>query len=289
MDFGSRIRIFGKNRAMKTNNACILLFLLFVMQPAGSQELPALGEIYDFKPGDEFHSLHFYCYNELSFQLEKTIITDKFTLGKSIGYQLQRSVYDFLKTDPPILVDTSLFLHTDTLLIEFPDSVIFSVHDEVATNPAWYHGREVYIRKYYILDILKEERYARGCGQVYNGWISQPESACDVADSLIYFSKGDESWGKTLLEQKEHKPTLSLRVYPNPVVGYLYLDFPSPGDAISSINITDIRGTLCWSRSYSNPLITGQISLNCSTLKDGIYFIYLSTNKGIACCKFIKH
>ena len=85
------------------------------------------------------------------------------------------------------------------IYLKNPDSIIFSENDVIQVDPMFYNGRKICIRTYWIVNALKEERYVPGCGMVFNGWYVLPGSVCDVQDSLIFYSKGNENWGNSLL------------------------------------------------------------------------------------------
>lgn len=286
---GASFCILGKNLIVKKKTQLIFLFWFFSFTALWSQDFPSLSEIYDFNAGDEFHFLHFYCCNELSFQLEQLTIKDKFTDKNEIGYTVQKSIFDFIPGDPPQLVDTSVFNHSDSLFIPFPDSVIFGIHDGVETDPGNYNGRVVYIHEYPILGLLKEEKYVRGCGMVYNGWITLPDTVCEVTDSLIYYSKGSEVWGKTLLSENELSKKIPFSIFPNPTPGILNVACNDPAYSIESIRIVNIQGKVLNTKRLPQGLHNNKTCLNYSNLGKGLYFIYFSTNKGILTYKFIKN
>ena len=288
MDFGVGFCIFGKNRTMKKLIAIMFLLACCGTPQSWSQQYPTLGEIFSFSPDDEFHFLHFYCCNDLSFQLEQLKVVDKVIGDNGLCYITQRNLFDFLTTTPPMLVDTTLFNVTDSLVIPYPDSVIFSHEDELVNDPFIYNGRDTYIHIYWILNSQKEERYTVGCGQVFNGWIVIPGSTCSVVDSLIYYIKGNEIWGSSLLAEESTPADPPLTVFPNPVRDRMYLLNEDPGLAIQEVIIMDFQGkqvdhidAFALQQAKKTELLT-------DNLESGMYFLYIRTEKGIFCRKFIK-
>jgi len=270
----------------------IFTFMFFISliysQDTYSQKFPTLGEIYNFNPGDEFHSLHYYCYNELSFQLKQITILDKFQSNEKIMYCIQENLFDFIHTQPPTLVDTTYLHHIDTLIIESPDSIIFGGNDAIHIDPMLYNGREICIHTFWILNALKEERYVAGCGLVFNGWYGLPGSVCDVQDSLIFYSKGNESWGNSLLRITARLAKNQILIFPNPVTDILQIKCKEPDITIRRIEISDVTGKIILSSNRVNKKNNRDFTLECKNFNSGIYFIYFSTNKGAFSHRFVK-
>ncbi len=288
MDFGGSFCIFGKNRTVKNLTLILVLFSFITSTQVWSQKFPTQGEVYDFNPGDEFHIAHYYCCNELSFQVEKLFVIDAFEVEGQIYYAVLRSVFDFLTTTPPQLVDTTLYLQPDTMVIKYPDSVIFNQGDSMYTDPPAYNGRRVYIHTYWILNALKEERYVTGLGQVFNGWQLVPGSSCDVVDSLIYYKKGTESWGTTLSGYLQHKVDSPVIIGPNPVRDHLYVRSKQFNVRFLELGILDIQGRLVWKELPLTQSSTLEVHLDSKKLERGVYFLYIRTENGTVHYKFIK-
>jgi hypothetical protein len=288
LDFEGSFCIFGKNRTVKNLPLILVPFLFITTTQGWSQKFPTQGEIYDFNPGDEFHIAHYYCCNELSFQVEQLFITDAFVEQGQIYYAIQRSVFDFLTTSPPLLVDTTLYLHPDTLVIKHPDTVIFNPDDSMFTDPEAYNGRRVFTHTYWVLNSLKEERYVMGCGQVFNGWQLVPGSTCDVVDSLLYYKKGTESWGATLSGYWQQKTNDSFVIGPNPVHENLYVKAQQSGTKIMEMGILDMQGRLTWKIAPSAQSSVFEVYMDSKKFEGGVYFLYIRTENGTVHYKFIK-
>ncbi len=71
-----------------------------------------------------------------------------------------------------------------------------------------------------------------------------------------------------------------LRVFPNPAGNYIRIDSPSPVTGVSMYNIAGIR--------VKEFILTGDNTLRIDKVEEGIYFLHILTEKGIAIRKFIK-
>ena len=265
--------------------ACLLCIVFF--QNSWSQKFPSQAEIYQFNAGDEFQILHYYCCNENSFQVEQIKIIKKIQMHDTLEYQCIIHVFDFLNSSPPELIDTTTFNKTDTIRIINPDSSIFSEGDEINVDPNLYNGRKTVTHTYWVFDALCIEQYTEGLGIVKRAW-KMPGSNLKTSDSLIYYAKQDEHWGTTLLGNIQSFVQDKLTIAPNPVSSTLSIKNSDPGIRIRNVELRDVNGKkidkLQWGSSENAPLS----KIDCQKLKPGLYFIYLSTNKGSVRYKFIK-
>ena len=270
-------RIFEQIDPMK--NKHIFIGFIFFLLPSifNAQTFSTLGEIYDFKPGDTFHSFHFYCYNDVSFQLVRTVVHKKNEFDNAIEYINKVSVFDFIHANPPILSDTSLFESFDTLYIPWPDSILFSDEDLIYQDPLAYNAKWINVNFTEVEGEIRVEKYCKGLGKVLNGWETSIPSTCAVRDSLIFYKKKDETWGTTLLHTKEIQEHSRVYLYPNPAEDYVWIHLSTPPEGKSIISIYNVQGTQvrktevpCWHIETKNKIdITG--------LPPGLYFVYLST------------
>ena len=128
-----------------------------------------------------------------------------------------------------------------------------------------------------------------GCGQVFNGWKLVPGNNCDVVDSLIYYVKGEESWGKTLLGYSKLSRHDRFMISPNPAHDIVHIKSKDYDQMISALEIRDVEGRLIWSYSPLNNIMEMDIHLDDQRLQAGIYFLYIRTEKGVENYKFIKN
>lgn len=289
MDFGGSFCIFEENRTMKKLITITILLVLVCIPAAWSQKFPSLAEIHDFDAGDEFHTLHFFCYNPLSFQLEQMTVIEKLSDHPALKYVIQKTVYDFIASAPPILCDTSTFQLMDTLVIENPDSIIFTENDIIRSDPDLYNGRIHCIHSYWIIDARKQERYAVGCGMVFNGWEELPGTSCTVVDSMIYYSKGSEVWGNTLLGTERHHITDHFLIFPNPVQKELNIRLLQAEMEVTALEIFNTFGNTIWKSAAVPAEDRWTVNLCSNNFKPGLYFLYIRTKNGIATIKFIKN
>ncbi len=264
---------------MKTRATWLVLLFLTLSLQGWDQDFPTLGEIYDFDPGDEFHLAHFYCCNELSFQVEKILVKERLLHGPELHYIVERSVFDLLTTAPPLIVDTTLLALMDTLIVEFPDSVIFRPGDTGMIIPGMYNGRMTFIHTYWILNTLKEEWYVPGCGRVFNGWRVLPGAGCDVVDSLIYFKKDSESWGSTLLDATASGTPGPIHMFPNPAGDFIVLKIPL-SYLPAEVQVRDAGGKALVSTASLVTRETHRISLAPWNYPSGLYFVYIRSREG---------
>lgn len=273
---------------MKQFTTIGLLLVVWLPVLLWSQKFSTLGEIYDYLPGDRFHMIHYHCCNELYFQIEEITILDKLETDQKISYTFHRSLFDYLDTDPPELTDTSIFLYVDTLIIEDPDFILFGEEDELYSYPHIYHGRTICTDFFWITNTNGERRYANGLGVVYLGWRMPPDSSFKVADSLIYYQKGNETWGTSILGNSAQSAHDLISLFPNPVTDVLRITFPYPKTAIHQIQIFNIQGKRIISKTMDHEDIAAGIQLNCSQFNRGLYFLYLSADKSTVVAKFVK-
>lgn len=212
---------------MKSLSTSIAIILLLALSPASSQEFSSLATIYNFNIGDNFQIKKFNCCNEIFFELEEMRVLNKYTREGSIHYVRNINCYKFANTEIPFIADTLEYNHIDTLIIVNPDSVIFKPGDEIIVDSSIYNGRKICIKYSTFMGKPKIEEYVDGCGLALKTWIILPDSGCWNSDSLIYYKKGDEIWGKTILASDEDLTHENeILIFPNPVSDNLYIRFP---------------------------------------------------------------
>ncbi len=273
---------------MKTTLIYFAVALALCPLSLRSQEFLSLGEIYDYNKSDEFHSIHYYCCNDISFQLRQVTILEKQFTQAGLVYICELNVFDYINTSPPILSDTTAFHQKDTLIISHPDSIIFTAEDEIIEDPDLYNGRKVCINYSSIVNSIRIEQYAEGCGLVLVGWKEYFGTSCWITDSLVYFKKGMEEWGNSLLSTPTHKESLQFTFNPNPLSKSLILHLKKDNIKIVNILIMDTKGSLLGKIDYQSSNYSKEIKIDCTDLPAGIYFLYLSTDKGYGVEKFIK-
>jgi hypothetical protein len=259
---------------MKSIILNIGLFLLFTINPGFTQEFSSLGTIFDFEVGDEFHIKKFNCCNDVFFEIEEITIIDKNYLNDGLYYIRKLNCYNFVNAESPILIDTGYSNLIDTLLIGFPDSVIFHPGDEVFRDIDIYNGRKICIQHTTFMGKPFLYKYVDGCGLAVTTCIVLPDSICRNADSLIYFKKGDEEWGETILSNRENiSKEAPASVFPNPFSDFLIIDFQglSHENHIRILNYAGIeeRNTIIKPpQRYSR--------LDLADLKKGVYLLQIS-------------
>jgi len=259
---------------MKSIILNIGLFLLFTINPGFTQEFSSLGTIFNFEIGDEFHIKKFNCCNDVFFEVVEITITDKNYINEGLYYIRKLNCFNFVNAESPILTDTGYFNRIDTLVISFPDSIIFHPDDEVFQNMNIYNGRKVCVQHATFMGKPFLYKFVDGCGLAVTTCIVLPDSTCRNADSLIYFKKGNEIWGESILSNPEeilldHPAS----VFPNPFSNYLIIDFSGESQKIK-IRILNIAGIVEYCKVF-NPQ-QGALKLDLSDLKKGVYLLHIS-------------
>lgn len=78
-------------------------------------------------------------------------------------------------------------------------------------------------------------------------------------------------------------------LFPNPTTHTLYVATTLPNGTDATIRITDAAGRVLYSEGHIN-LINGVMSVDCSTLSAGVYFIHvLSKNQIVATSRFVRN
>ena len=73
-------------------------------------------------------------------------------------------------------------------------------------------------------------------------------------------------------------------MYPNPAKNIIYINLRKDFNTLSNILITDVLGKEIYKFTPTND----EMEIDISKLSDGIYFVKLSSEKGIFTQKFIK-
>lgn len=275
---------------MQTYKNLIWILLLFSIGSIG-QEFSTLGEIYDFEVGDEFQiitSQIIIPYNDTVYTLEKKVISQKEIKQDKLFYTLNVFQYSILNNNFPPFELNMINNYMDSLIVTKPDSIIFSIenNDTVYHNPDLYNGRKINQKDRFMANQFTTNKFAEGCGLVkYYSFSTMHLS--EFKDSLIYYKKGEETWGNdAVLGQNENTYSSSiLQLYPNPVSDILNIQLQKstlPNQIL--IEIYDISGKLI-SKSTSGK---NQFIIDCSALKKGLYFLHIDSGGISLNSKFIK-
>lgn len=82
-------------------------------------------------------------------------------------------------------------------------------------------------------------------------------------------------------------PSGSVVVYPNPANENLYINLLDQGNTFSEMFITDVTGRVVYQRSISKDLPNGMLSVNTSSIRQGIYMLELKSNDSIVRKQFV--
>ncbi len=98
---------------------------------------------------------------------------------------------------------------------------------------------------------------------------------------IRYLKFGDTGTSITTIDDKE-----SLRLYPNPVVDVLNIEFPIKGNHTYIIELLSIEGKLLYIKQITSTSSFYQV--NISQFQQGIYFCRISNSICIVTTKFFK-
>ena len=289
MDLRSVFCIFEETQTMNPARNIFLFLCVLVTLPTWSQKFLKEAEIHDYKTGDEFHILHYPCCNEMVFYVEQIVITGKIDFSDLLTYSILRSEFKFFNTMPPLLEDTLSFLQYDTLMIHNPDSVLFGQGDEAYIDPFLYHGRIINTDYFWITNSLGKANYVAGLGKVSLSWKMPPDTVFQLADSLIYYQKGNEEWGETLLSAYSWPSTPKLTIAPNPALDRIYIHSDKVPSKEAMILIINQEGKTVKHYKAKDFWLDAYAEFDVSDLPRGTYFIYLRESKSTLTAKFVKH
>ncbi|MDB4303675.1 T9SS type A sorting domain-containing protein [Desulfosarcina sp.] len=263
-----------------------LLGLLFSAS-VFSQQFSTLGEIYNFDPDDEFHTIEYNCCNDVFFTLQKVKILEKTNEQGAIQYIRNIDLFSYVNVEPPILADTLLFNQIDTLNILFPDSIIFSNDDEIVTNLNLYNRRKICIKHSIVLDKPKTDKYVDGCGHVVTSWYIECDSSCRISDSLVYYKKGKEKWGINRFQTNiENNLINEFNISQNPVINTLQIDFPKQSSPTKLVLYEQGGANIISSSWLKNK---ESYTMDMSHFKKGVYLLHINNLNNNKVYRIIKH
>jgi hypothetical protein len=273
---------------------------------------PALGivnltwlDVHDYQVGDEIHVLS---ETTTSIDINNVLRNSHSTIynylkrenyADSVVYEIdvmESRVKHWLVTDSIVSSftrDTIIQVYTpDSIFDKLPGEPIINVSEsgqEASTYVMYYSNRSEKLPPIHYLEFQSDScwmfpiydgcffsslRYIQGLGGPY----SQCESLLGFSKrELIYYKKGDETWGTPLLITgiPQNNPTTQVNIYPNPSQGFLSIthNFSEP----LIIELIDISGKIL----MTERLTASQLVLNISHLDKGIYLYRLRSNQTV--------
>jgi photosystem II stability/assembly factor-like uncharacterized protein len=131
-------------------------------------------------------------------------------------------------------------------------------------------------------------------------WSSTPDSIADLLAGTLHSPDANIAWivgagGK--IYKGVPKPigineiglNMDIHTYPNPTSGVLNIKILSEGTETMNYNLMDATGRIVRSGKWNLNASSSLITLNLSTLTDGIYLLELSTDKGKTVLRISKN
>lgn len=279
---------------------------------AGLQNLTWM-EVFDFQEGDEFHVL----YESGCWDSEYgTSVTDK-----AIYRYLERNSYDdsivyrYSRKQRILTEQTDsswLTLYDDTLQLTIRPNAAFDLlpGEPVRVHPDEYHNGGCFMNRnepfsksiqpvfefyndnngscWQLLHFdgcMPSMQYTKGLGGPY---YSCENAFCFGGESrkLVYYQKGEESWGeKLVLTSLDELKRSSLVLYPNPARDYIEISFNDAPASAFDLLIYNFQGQALHSESMDGTFTR----IDVSTLQAGSYLLKITGEKGkvLATKKFV--
>ena len=273
-----------------TKPLLIISFFILILKISVAQNLLNVNEIFDFNIGDKFQYT-FSINDNTPPNADRYTITDKYFSDNSdtVFYiRLNDSYYTtFVNGNPPYLeyhfqtiIDTVYYTNLDSLISNsiywIPYNPDMYTYDTLIYSSGYFC--DSLINGYYYTTQFFEpdhfsKKYGKGIGLVRR-YYSYPSQYEEWEYSLFYYEKDGIGCGvpdnTTTIDYIENSNEIN--VYPNPADDYFIIDFKTLGD--TEINIFSSDGKLIDKKSISNQ----SFLYDSSSLKAGIYFIYIKTS-----------
>lgn len=257
-------------------------------------------EVHDYQPGDEIHVYYSESFFGFPNQIKKTIqrFLEREDFSDSVRYTIERIQSDLIYSHQG---NTFNFIH-DTITETFhPDENFDKLPGEIVLddetdfgafyynmNTAW-HPSKIRPEPYYWLfqsdEFCWNYLLVDGCFSDYIWYkgLGGPYHSCDfwgeIERSLVYYKKGDETWGDPMIivGMEETQPGNRINVYPNPATDKLYI-ICDAADLPISVEFYDLHGRLIKTAAVTE---TGQ-QIGLQGFRRGIYSYRISNSDGIA-------
>ncbi|MCH8903576.1 MAG: T9SS type A sorting domain-containing protein [Bacteroidetes bacterium] len=266
-------------------------------------------DIFDFDPGDEFHYKirRYYLSAPLhvnyTLYLKKTILNKIATPDSIIYIDSIQSLKKHLASDHTDSFVYANYRDTTVInlvktnkvdLLPFEAFHSFSGAYVVIEDSSIYNGRVqkkfIPVNGYYYTSInclnIDDiptlgiwENFVEGLGDVYLNvhFVPAGFSYDLILDSLVYFKKGIETWGDSIVFSNIDTtsfileyPSSTYSLFPNPVVEFSILRFNNPANAATKCKVYDILGRLV--KEYSD-INSSELTIYRQDYETGIYLI----------------
>lgn len=260
-------------------------------------------QVYDFKPGDEIHTVErstdvnhkFETVRTIKASVKKYVLREDFT--DSLVYYVEQITGTFVSIDGSLdyiynMKSLRERVLTNERLDEIPGELwiredIAELNNCFLTDSSkvlkgaewvWNKGKE-YCWYPLIIDYNGENvesEYMKGLGGPYYSYVesSFPDSLQER--KLVYYKKGSETWGTPLTISVSEKSAIeneNLLIYPNPAKEWVMIDVGS--SLLQEIEVMDITGKRLMIHTVLNK---SSVQLELKGLSTGVYVIKVSTD-----------
>ena len=266
----------------------ILLVNFSFLQTIRAQEYLKNYEVYDFEQGDEFHYKDEY--KRIIHSTNETIyLKDNLT-----NYTILEKYYSSAEDTLFYIRNVKMKDFLNGQLVEKTDTIFYANLSENAAPIGWVvikidsnycNGREINDYSEGDSFYVKTKWYVRGCGNTrVSGSNSGGGETSSYSYKLIYYRKGEETWGGPVyvsVEKHEAQKDVVI-LHPNPARDRVYIDvsgrgefdcyiYNQTGQLIEQVRLDDKRN---W--------------LDVSNLKPGIYYVKVSHDNYSSATKLIR-
>lgn len=246
-----------------------------------SQPISTVGEIYDYDIGDIFHyDIGFTTGVWGGTTIYRNVeILDKYFLQNNTILCYRRDVAEQEKYSEDTFWTYSYYI--DSVCYSNLDSLICDSAN-TSIDSSWYNGR---LMNDYFLNYGWEDytyTWVVGCGQAYYKYWYY--SGSKYRESLIYYKKGFEVWGTSVIVSTKNElvDDRFIEVYPNPAKDYVNINSEIETDIL--IEIYSITGANIKCLKLSK----GTTNIDISDLAKGMYLIKIKSNSSQIYKKLIK-
>lgn len=276
---------------MKIRTSIVVAFLAFTFSSSlKGQQISTVREIYDFAVGDIFHISSSGFSNRAGYQTKEIIqITSKSYSSDSSSVSYHRFIqWGSWGSDQPEWVYGTF---NDSVEYSGLDDLINGgVIDSVYSSPDLYNGRLInYKKSYPMVDSWQVYQFVAGCGvgldqhETHSYYLYYGE-----VKSLVYFKKGDETWGDSLIlgvDDKFDPISQQVEIFPNPTTGRLFIDLQKSEHGFDRLLMYSLQGELVLVKILEEHTLN---LIDVSGLNRGTYFLKLENGEDRYMQKIIK-
>jgi hypothetical protein len=276
---------------MKIRTSIVIAFMAFTLSSSlNGQQISTVREIYDFAVGDIFHISSSGFSNRAGYVTKEIIqITSKTYSSDSSSVSYHRFIqWGSCSNEYPEWIYGSF---NDSVEYSGLDDLINGgVIDSVYSSPDLYNGRLInYNKSYPYLNSWQVYQFVAGCGvgldqhETNSFYVQYGE-----VKTLVYFKKGDETWGDSLIlgvDDKIDPISQQVEIFPNPTTGRLFIDLQKSEHGFDRLWMYSLQGELVMVKNIEERALN---LFDVSGLNSGTYFLKLENGEDRYMQKVIK-